>query len=253
MNYDWKIIEPFFVSLHKTSFAGDLVVFVSNVHEDVIQKMQEYGAITIAFSQTGLENIISPNDYRFYLYDQYLMNSQNKYRFVMLTDIRDVVFQDTPFLSFLPQDSISVAVESQTIKIKEQIHNSRWMLTKFGPYIYSLISQNNILCCGTTIGPVRLIREYIKKMIYCIFYEGYYQDVDQAVHNVLLYTGEVAPVQCFDNNSGLFLTVGISQECSIDSNKKILTLDGKISAVIHQYDRHKNLVDLVDSMYREKV
>ncbi|MDD4600557.1 hypothetical protein SDC9_13773 [bioreactor metagenome] len=255
MNYDWNMIEPFFVSLRRSGFSGDVVIFVSNIADTVSQKLQEYNVTIIPFQRVGLEQIISPNDYRYYLYLIYLQRNKAKYRFVLLTDVRDVIFQAVPFSWFLPPDKISVAVESRHKAIWDDVCNTRWILTKFGTHIFHDICGYPSICSGTTIAPVNLMCSYLDKMFSCIFlHGGYYQLIDQGVHNYLLYTNQAGPAAFLDNNSGVFLTLGLEEldQIMISPQGKITTNSNPVAAIVHQYDRHKNLLEFVNRTYREQ-
>lgn len=252
MNYDWKTIEPFFVSLHQSGFQGDVVIFTCNIPDEAKKKLQQYNVINIPFQRMGLEAIIHPNDYRFYLYKAYLNNTSEKYRLVMLTDVRDVIFQDTPFKPCWPTDKILVAVEAK-LTIRDDACNSRWIFTKFGPHIFYEICDYPIICAGTTVGPLNLVHYYLDSMLKCILFQGgYHQGHDQGTHNYLIYTKKIAPIAFVNNNSGLFLTVGLEDQININSAGKIMTQGGIAAAIVHQYDRHQCLVDVVNRLYREK-
>ncbi|MGI6091616.1 MAG: hypothetical protein GX348_11485 [Veillonellaceae bacterium] len=255
MNYDWNMIEPFFVSLRKSGFSGDVVIFVSNTTDNVQQKIQEYGVTVVPFQRIGLEQIISPNDYRYYLYLMYLQQNKDKYRFVLLTDVRDVIFQAAPFPWYLPTDKISVAVESKRKSIWDDVCNTRWILAKFGSHIFQAICGFPIICSGTTIAPVDLMCSYLDKMVTCIFLQGgYFQLIDQGVHNYLLYTNQVTPAAFADNSAGIFLTLALEDldQITINPQNKIVTQNNPVAAIVHQYDRHKDLIEFVNSYYREK-
>lgn len=255
MNYDWNMIEPFFVSLRKSGFSGDVVIFVANISDTVQQKLQEYGVTVVPFQRVGLEQIISPNDYRYYLYLIYLERFKDKYRLVLLTDVRDVIFQAVPFPWFLPPDRLSVAVESRRKAIYDDVCNTRWILTKFGTHIFHELCGYPSICSGTTIAPTDIMLSYLNKMISCIFWQGgYFKLIDQGVHNYLLYTNQVGPAAFMDNNSGVFFTLGLEEPDQIIVNLqgKITTQSNTVPAIVHQYDRHKDLVDFINRTYREK-
>ena len=83
---------------------------------------------------------------------------------------------------------------------------------------------------------------------------GYFKLIDQGVHNYLLYTNQVGPTVFTDNNAGLFLTLGLEEldQITINSQGKITTQSNAVAGIVHQYDRHKDLIDFVNRTYREK-
>ena len=67
--------------------------------------------------------------------------------------------------------------------------------------------------------------------------------VDQAVHNYLLYTGELGDTKVFGNDDGPVLTLNYLVPESIDVNEdnQVFNLAGDLVHVLHQYDRHPEL------------
>lgn len=57
-----------------------------------------------------------------------------------------------------------------------------------------------------------------------------------------------------DNSAGVFLTLGLEEadQILIDPQGKITTRSNTVAAIVHQYDRHKDLVEFVNRTYREQ-
>ncbi|MBR0062126.1 MAG: hypothetical protein IJP68_11690, partial [Selenomonadaceae bacterium] len=75
---------------------------------------------------------------------------------------------------------------------------------------------------------------------------------DQAVTNYLVYN-DLLPIKNLieiDNCNGAIYTNGLIKNNKIRGDK-VLRGDGGIPTVVHQYDRHKDLINLVDETYRD--
>ena len=76
---------------------------------------------------------------------------------------------------------------------------------------------------------------------------------DQVAFNYLIHNNLI-PIENLiesDVHSGTIYTNGLINDNKIRGDK-ILRGDGGIPSVVHQYDRHDNLIELVDEIYRDK-
>jgi hypothetical protein len=66
---------------------------------------------------------------------------------------------------------------------------------------------------------------------------------DQGIHNYLIYSGRV-DLDLTDNRAGIIATLHYENPDNIqmDAASGVVTVQGKAPAIIHQYDRHNNLV-----------
>ena len=95
LNYDWKIIAPFFISFKKARFNNcDCVMFVENLTQETINKMESYNVTIIKIQRTIKALIIN---YRHKLYEDFLRNNTDKYNLVLSIDVRDSFFQKDIF------------------------------------------------------------------------------------------------------------------------------------------------------------
>jgi hypothetical protein len=73
----------------------------------------------------------------------------------------------------------------------------------------------------------------------------YREYLDQAVHNKLLHLGDRNyEMKLTDNLGGVLAHLATSNlaEFSEDWSKGLLTKDGRLVSIVHQYDRHPDLV-----------
>jgi hypothetical protein len=250
-DYEWDKMKVFFLSLEQTGYTGEVALFIENINQKIEEMLKRlnFTVNLIPFQRVGLEYTFAINDYRYYLYYNYMVNNESNYKDVLLTDIRDVFFQSDPFKENWKRDSITVAKES--CEISKEIYNTRWILTKFGYHIYYFLQNKTILCSGTTYGSSKLIIKYLKEMNAALFYNGYFSLSDQAVHNYLVYIEKIKPVSFSDNETGPIMTVALEDENNIviNENDQILLMNGKVASIVHQYDRKSSLVKMISTRY----
>ena len=91
-NNDYEYMKPLYESCLEHSF--DLVIFHDSLSNEFIEKYEnEY----VQFQMVSLRSGVSVNDERFLFYQKFLRENQNKYEFVMLSDISDVMLFTNPF------------------------------------------------------------------------------------------------------------------------------------------------------------
>lgn len=177
--------------------------------------------------------------YRFLLRNNYYDN-------ILLSDVRDVIFQDNPF-KLSQNSSLLCVLEHKKYCLGSEPGNAKWIREAFGDEELSKISHCRISCSGTTLGSYQGILNYLAEMITCLAKVNYkiagYDGFDQGVHNYLLWNKTFLDTYLSENGKGPILTMhGIStEEINLDSNGFICNDDGTITPVLHQYDRHPHL------------
>lgn len=87
-NFDF--IQQFYESVQSHQF--QTVIFHDDCSEEFVQN---YSTPLITFVEVDTEGLLSTNDIRFILYERWL--SQHRSKYVLMVDIRDVVFGRNPF------------------------------------------------------------------------------------------------------------------------------------------------------------
>jgi hypothetical protein len=247
--YSWEDLKPFFLSLRNTGYDGDIVLFINHIDDYTQWTLKNTGLnITlIPYEQTGLLNVFQMPDYRYYLYLNYLESNSYRYKNILLTDVRDVYFQVNP--SHVPWAEGGITVAKEAVKIKDEFWNTRWILTRYGHYVYSQLEEETVICSGTTWGPADQIVTYLKKMVHYLFFIDYYRAIvnDQAVHNYLVHTKKIEPIAFADNENGPIMTLSFEDDANIKINEhnQILLKNGAVAPILHQYDRKPHLVSLI--------
>lgn len=255
INYKWKDIEPFFISLKKANMKNyECIVWVYNVDKHTRIKIKQYAKtidIDNNFIKKMKKNKFFITEWRHILYRDFLKTNKDKYNKVLLVDIRDVIFQSDIFLYGWKNNYLGVAEERQTYEM-DTIINKMWIERKYGIETYNSFKKYNIICAGTIISNIGVILNLLELLCEQIFNKGYFKNQDQADMNYLIFKNIFKyPLQISNNNSGPIITIGAEKNILI-KNDKVLNYDGDIASIVHQYDRSEDVELLVDKLYRSK-
>ena len=251
--YDYPFVEPFIKSLKKTGYTGDLVIFTSDTTSKTTKRfLKKNGAILICFStaypfveqyREAFKNIVPAvtiNNYRFILYLQFLTENGNKYQNVMLTDIRDVIFQDEPF-SKLPDEKICFFLEDPVHNFTHE-SNYQWLCEATNIDMANQLISQTVSCAGITIGSTSLIIDYLNYMKDKLSFRNELKwGLDQGIHNSYIYLIKPAGMRLFSNNEPFVSTLGAYQPYKENSNGEVVNSKGETYAIVHQYDRSGRL------------
>lgn len=263
--YSFYDVNKFILSLKKTSYHGDVVIFMGNGISPLSRHFfKKHGIKALYFSNIDvlpdnneakrLFGFVSPtthNNYRYYLYYDFLKSNLDKYDKVLLTDVKDVLFQEDPF-NFSLKKELCFVLEGKSKTIGDDvIYNGPWIRTIYGEQGLERVRTNYISCCGTVFGTTKAVLGYLENMLQEM---GKLKNasitLDQGIHNYLLYTGCFENYQLVSNDEGFVLTVSNEQNYYIDTKGIIRKLDGTPYSVVHQFDRIKELIRFTDARYR---
>jgi hypothetical protein len=180
---------------------------------------------------------------RFPLYYIHLARNRGKYANVMITDVRDVIFQRDPF-DFDLGDEVCCFLEDPRELIKDCEYNTKWLNLGIGRGAVEEVGDNVVSCSGVTLGSYRAMMHYLEVMNEQMMrLKSHPNGMDQGVHNYVLYKRQLKGVRLFPNGLGPVLTMGKTTDLptKFDAEGRVLNDDGTIPAVLHQYDRHIEL------------
>src|SRR5439155_17357625 len=160
---------------------------------------------------------------------------------VLVTDVRDVVFQKDPF-DFPVADRIHVAMENPDIPIGECPWTSSWTREAYPLRMLEQLKDGELSCAGTTLAPVPLMKLYLRSMIdEFASMDNAHEHADQPAHNVLVHGGNLDPIVKLRNFEGPILTVGSEPRYRLNAQGLLVNRDDSVVAIVHQYDRHPEL------------
>ncbi len=139
-NYDWSKLKYWINSINKSGFQGDKVMILMNCDKDTVNKVVESGFSVIGFNKDVEGNLIYSSNMpvhteRFLHIYNYLKNKD--YRYVITTDVKDVIFQKNP-IEFLEKECVNknLIFASESIRYKDEPWGDQNLKETFGQYIY---------------------------------------------------------------------------------------------------------------------
>ena len=98
-NYDWSKLKYWVNSINASGFEGDKVLILMNCDKDTVQKVTDAGFSVIAFNKDAQGNLTYNSQLMVHVerfIHIYRLLKDNQYRYVITTDVRDVIFQKNP-------------------------------------------------------------------------------------------------------------------------------------------------------------
>lgn len=189
---------------------------------------------------------------RYYYYWKLIRNSQ--YDNILITDVRDVIFQKDPF-DYEYKDGLNVAIESDRFRLIDENINRRWIKILYGEKVLQEIGYNLISCSGTTLGNKQSILFYLRNMIIEQAYKNYLvagrQNFDQGTHNYILRSEVIKYFNELKIGESPIITMLHLKENDfiINQNGHLINKDGSLINIIHQYDWFPNLnLNVINSL-----
>ena len=244
--YHWKTVLPFFKSIIESNFNNcDVVMFVRDVSNHLIEKLHKIGVIVYRIPEKY--NNISTINIRWKLYADFL--SENKeYELVFSADVRDTIFQKNIF-DYYKNNTKFLGVAIEDGLLTEEL-NKKWVISVCGTKIYETIMNERIICVGSIWGTYHEFLEFSN-----LFYQkllAYPNSVEQGIANYLFYHEKIFGNYIIkSDNYGPVMTIGLTnrENIHLDFKDNILNFNGKIAAVIHQYDRKDDIVEIIKKKY----
>ena len=239
--YNAEQIRPFLKSLRGTGYQGKILLFANGEAEEEAKKWE-----------VDLHPCPKPgmkvHSARFLCLEEALKSIPFKGAF--LSDTRDVIFQKNP-AEFLPSKGLNVYEEDQCMSLGTCPYNSLWIKLGYGETTLDMLKDNFISCVGTFCGDRESILNYLDKLVTEIkkIQPRTNEPQDQGAHNYLI-RGQVKS-HVWNNEEGEVYTVGYIKPFGVVKveDGKVINLSKDVPAVIHQWDRHPNLVSLVEERY----
>ncbi len=184
--------------------------------------------------------LCTPMETRFLSYRRYL--AKRPHARVLLLDVRDVLFQDDPFVA-LPVAGLGVSVENQRYTIAAEPRNAAWMKETYGQEMLDRIGGSPVSCVGVTYGDLRSISAYLELMAEEILRlpasAARRGGADTAIHNMLVWTDRLGPVTLLETLASPVATLNDipAKDVQLSSDGRLLNRDGSKPSVLHQYDR----------------
>jgi len=238
-SYNWAQLEIFVKSLRKV-YKEKVLLILNKPNIELIKKLKDFN---IDFLDT---KIIPSDSYqsRYQYYFDYL-NNNKIYQKVLLTDSRDVFFQNDPF-NFPYKKDLNFFLEDDYIKNSSV--NIKWIKRTTGKLILEKIKGKKISCCGQVIGRYQNILDYCDTMrkniiiykykpsIHSFLFNRKIKGWDQGIHNYLVYSDIFKNIDFYDNESGDVATLSLKKGLNFNNKGRLINANGNEYSIVHQYD-----------------
>jgi hypothetical protein len=276
--YNWDQIKCWVNSLDQSGFSGLKVMLCYNIDFEVAEELSKRGYSIFAFGKDEENRKLKYNKENFniclerFLHIWYFLSRlQNKeeYRYIIATDVGDVVFQSNPS-EWLEQNigNKEINVGSECIQYKNEEWNKQNMFLSFGPLVYESMQDKLVYNAGAIAGKF----DSFIDLCYNIFLSSGGSPVnvpggggpDQAALNVLLSMkhfsnitnfaksedGWAAQLEIMCNPNKIEKLKDFITEPRLKiENGKVLTHDNKKYCIVHQYDVVPELSEFIRKKY----
>lgn len=283
-NYDWNKLKYWVNSIKKTGFKGDVVLVATNISAETVSKLTDNDVKVYAYGKQQSdgsfknESQSAPHVERFIFIWDYLRKNPD-YRYVTVTDTRDVIFQKDPTV-FLEKKLLtqSIVCSSEGLAYKDEPWGSKNLLDTFGPLVYDEFNDRLIYNVGTIAG----FSEEVRDLLLQIFFQSVNRPipiVDQAVFNFLInlhpFEDEILKTT---NESGWAIQLGttkaaieagagdigmivkqnpemlnryleVYQDIQPQINGDSVTTGYEAYTIVHQWDRVPAVKEIVEKIY----
>lgn len=177
---------------------------------------------------------------RYAHYLRFLMEDATDADVVMISDLRDVIFQADPFGP--PVTGLELYAEGAAEVIGAPGFNTRWLESLYGTQFIDAHRGAPVSCCGTVLGTREAMLAYLTEMVTGIVWRRRPMGPhDQGVHNWLLHEGRLPFARLVPNGRGRVITLGTLAAPDIREDGVVVNLDGSVPPVVHQWDRHPGI------------
>jgi len=254
--YNWSVLKYWVNSLNMCGFSGDKVLILMNCNKYTIDKLVAAGISIIGFRYNEQGDLVYssnlPVHVERFLHIYNFLKSNNQYRYVVTTDVKDVVFQKNP-IEFI-ENSIKkkkLILSSESMLYKDEPWGNQNLLDTFGSYFHAIFKENAIYNVGVLAGTSESIRDLCSN-IFQMSLNRPIPIVDQSTFNFMisqepykstcLYTGSEDGWACqlgttFDPSKIEDFRPYLLEETPKYNGKTFTTSKGVDYYIVHQYDR----------------
>lgn len=276
-SFDWPAIREYVTSLERTGFEGKKVAFVDHVTDYSRRKLELYGFELIDFEANEPPKV--ENRMPGWLFSiarwtpvvEYLRTHKDEFRYVIWTDIGDVIFQTNPS-EWLEENlgTFEIVGATEGTLTKDSPMNAEWVKDTI-PNAYDALASLQTCCAGTLAGTAErflAVAEIVKEVMAAAGSRA----VDQAALNYALYMQPRGVVMVPALDAGWTCTcswvIGLQERYGqpglpvvegtvfpvVDrTNGKIYTGDRspRLFSIVHQYNRDHVLLAAINKQYQE--
>lgn len=248
--YNFQQLKPWIYSLKETGFSGDIVLIGIEVDPHTKQQIENSGVNVVQAAKMGKVHMA-----RFLYTQDFIRKSGHKYRFVVSTDVRDVVFQRNPSMWLeeeFNRSPFEIIASSEAITIKNEPWNCDNIRKNYGDYFLEIIKSEAVLNVGVIAG----LSHWMQDLCMYIWQMAINRPdwvADQAAYNLLINTRPWSNhTRITELRSGWALNAHVTNKPDqleqfgpylleprpyMNKENKIVNEAGMPFVIVHQYDR----------------
>jgi hypothetical protein len=252
--YNFDGLKVFCKSLRK-HYDGDCVFFVRNLPSEAMSLLIQHDIKTINKTEYEAQyNIVQfgINATR-RVYNYLFLKKNPQYTDIISTDITDVFVQFDPF-STVTSGNAQIAEEAKLIK--ECKINAGWISGNYGEQDFERLASKPILCAGIIRADnenTKTVSKLFVQEVQNLYWRSQgtkFGNLDQAHIEYIFHTNafnqEILP---YLNDSFVHIGHTLPEDLVIDTNTNQIKINNKIPALVHQYNRHKNVESFLYELY----
>jgi hypothetical protein len=260
MNYGVEQIKNFILSFRKFNQEDDIVLIYNLSQASRIQEFVDKHNVKLidfgSYNQFPIHVVSS----RFLKYYD-IVKEMDNYKSYLLADLRDVFFQSNPFEKLPSEKYLFMFTEDPAVTLDIEEHHTRMMSRLFGPDELVKFKEKKIICSGTILGTrnemmtfLNMFAIYLSKVQKKSPHICWEMLLDQVITNHICHVESVGDFMQIKDNGDIVGTIGHcithpnhSGDMKLDGD--VIYLDGKVPAIIHQYDRSPELFSHFSRVY----
>ena len=226
----------------------------NNDHDNALYKFAEENNTTVKKINKELKSLYVD---RFLAYKNYFLKTD--YESVILCDCTDIYFQSNPFLEI---NNSKLVLSSENILIKDAEWNYDIIKNVYGSQLADTFLEKPVINSGIIVGQKSQLEKICDLIIneHLIYHNRCFTGVDQGLLMKVIHSNqESIDYQYAPLNFSLMIAVGLGFSTKLIEKKginiegiKITDNKGSIYSIIHQYNRKKDLNDMVVSYYESR-
>lgn len=270
-NYNWDKLKYWVNSINRSGYEGAKAMVAFNISFDTIEKLVQAGFQVILPGQKDEENRqfvyqsnLPVHVERFIHIYNHLRN--NEYRYVITTDVKDVVFQKNP-ITYLEEnlDDKNLMFATESMLYKDEPWGNQNLIETFGPFFHDIFKHNPIFNVGVLAGKADCMRD-LAANIFVMSINRPIPIVDQSTFNFMVSQHPYLTTSAYmTSESGWAAQLGTTVDPSkIEQfrphllepsptmfNGKVVTSQGKVFTIAHQYDRIPEWKKIIEDTYND--
>lgn len=266
--YTWDTLKYWVNSINQCGFEGDKVLILMNCDRETTMKVANAGFTIIGFEQDAQGNLVYKHEgipvhvERFIHIYEHLCRTD--YRYVITTDVKDVIFQKNP-IEFIEENigDKNLMFASESLRYKDEAWGNQNLLETYGKYIYDKFKDNEIYNVGVLAGTGSAMRD----LCINIFTAAINRPIpicDQSTFNFMIsqhpYTDTSKYMKSEDGWACQLGTTGdpskieqfkpyLLEKTPIFEDGKVWTSHGYEFTIVHQYDRVPEWRKVIEKTY----